>query len=226
MNHTLKLFYTMALVIVGCSAESVESQHQIDADTGQAKEEPEENTSTRAADYNLLFIGNSLTYYNDLPLLVQMEAAAKGISLDFKMIAKPGYAIVDHWSEGAVQKQIRTGEYDFVILQQGPSSQSDGYAMLVNDGRKYAELCMTYGSQLAYYMVWPSRRYYHTFDGVIRNYTAGARANGAILCPVGSVWKNHFDSTNDFSYYGPDEFHPSMLGSQVAAEVIVRSLFR
>ncbi len=74
-------------------------------------------------------------------------------------------------------------------------------------------------------MVWPSRMYYHTFDGVIKNYTAAAEANNAVLCPAGQVWKTHFDQTNDFSYYGADGFHPSLKGSQVAAKVIFESLF-
>lgn len=225
MNHALKFLYVLFLLTFGCNSEALGPQPVVEIDTGQVEEEPP-NPNPDAADYHLLFIGNSLTYYNDLPNLVKTNALEKGISLEVKMIAKPNYAIVDHWDDGEVQKQIKTGVYDFVILQQGPSSQSNGYAMLVNDGRKYAELCALHGSRLAYFMVWPSRRYYHTFDGVIRNYSAGARANNAILCPVGTVWKKYFDDTGDFSYYGPDEFHPSFLGSQVAADVIVNSLFK
>lgn len=224
MNHSLKLVYLIILLVFGCNNDTLRPQDAVEVNNGQVGgEEVDPNTST--SDYDILFVGNSLTYYNDLPNLVKTEAAERGISLGFQMIAKGNYAIVDHWSDGEVQKQVETGNYDFVIIQQGPSSQSDGYEMLVNDGRKYAELCVVNGSRLAYFMVWPSRRYYHTFDGVIRNYSAGARANNAILCPVGRVWKSHFDSTGDFSYYGPDEFHPSLQGSQVAAEVIVNSLF-
>ena len=68
-------------------------------------------------------------------------------------------------------------------------------------------------------MVWPSLKYYQTFDGVIKNHQDAASINNAILCPVGQVWKEYFDTTNSFDYYGPDGFHPSMKGSQVAADV-------
>jgi len=173
----------------------------------------------------LLFVGNSLTYVNDLPLLVEQVAGNRGIELVTTQLAKPNYAIVDHWADGQVQNLISTGNYDYVIIQQGPSSQSDGHHMLVNDGRLYRDLTHAHGAQLAYYMVWPSLLYYHTFPGVIANYTAGAEANDAILCPVGEVWKAHFDATGDFSYYDSDGFHPSLTGSRVAAEVIVDSLF-
>ncbi len=175
--------------------------------------------------FNVLFVGNSLTYSNNLPQLVSDYAATKGLTITTKTVAKGGYAIVDHWAEGRVQSLVRSNQYDFVIIQQGPSSQQDGYDMLVNDGAKYAQLCQDNNTQLAYYMVWPSIRYFHTFLGVIQNYTAGAEENNAILIPVGSAWKEYIDTTGDYSYYGPDGFHPSRKGSQKAAEVIVETLF-
>ena len=185
----------------------------------------QEKDSINEVEYSLLFVGNSLTYSNNLPKLVEKNARARGIIVKTKMLAYANYAIVDHWADGEVQELVKTKEYDFVIIQQGPSSQQNGYDMLVNSGRLYSDLCKANDAKLAYFMVWPSRAYYHTFDGVIANYTAGAKANDAILSPVGRVWKDHFDNTGDFSYYGPDQFHPSLKGSLVAAEVIVDSLF-
>lgn len=175
--------------------------------------------------YKLLFVGNSLTYSNNLPKLVKKYANSKGIKLKTVDISKPNYAIVDHWAKGKVQKLIKSKKYDFVILQQGPSSQVDGLEMLVNGGAPYAELTTANDAQLAYFMVWPSRRYYHTFPAVIHNYTQGAQANQAILLPVGAFWKKHIEANNDYSYYGSDGFHPSKAGSQKAAEIIVDKLF-
>ncbi len=175
--------------------------------------------------HSILFIGNSLTYTNDLPKLVKQYAEEKDIIIEIKMVAKPNYAIVDHWADGEVQQLITSKKYDYVIIQQGPSSQQDGYDMLVNNGADYANLCETNNTKLVYFMVWPSLNLYHTFDGVISNYSAAAEVNDAILCPVGQVWKEYFDTTQDFSYYGADGFHPSLKGSERAAQVIVHSLF-
>lgn len=175
-------------------------------------------------DYNILFIGNSLTYYNDLPFLVKKEAKKRNIKVETKIVAYPNYAIIDHWNEGKVQKLIKSKKYDYVIIQQGPSSQKDGYDMLVNDGKKYARLCKANNVKLAYFMVWPSITYYHTFNGVVTNYTSGATLNKAILCAVGKKWKEYIDTTNDFSFYGLDGFHPSLKGSKFAAKIIVESL--
>lgn len=176
-------------------------------------------------DYNILMVGNSLTYTNNLPLLVQQDAERIGISLNVDMLAKPNYAIVDHWAEENVQSLIRSRNYDYVIIQQGPSSQSDGLHMLVHDAKLYADLCQMHDSQLVYFMVWPAMSNYHTFNGVIANYTAGSQANNALLCPVGKEWKKYIDSTQDYSYYSFDQFHPSTKGSKVAASIIVRTLF-
>ena len=179
----------------------------------------------QGSDYNLLFIGNSLTYTNNLPELVKQKAKLKGISVGIKMIAKPNYGIVDHWAEGDVQSYIESEKFNYVIIQQGPSSQQEGRDMLIEGGKKYAELCNSNNAKLCYFMVWPSLTYYHTFEGVIKNHQDAAAINNAILCPVGDVWKTHFDTTNNFDYYGPDGFHPSLKGSQVAANVIVETLF-
>ncbi|HMC02316.1 MAG TPA: hypothetical protein VKN14_14850 [Flavobacteriaceae bacterium] len=177
------------------------------------------------SDFNILFVGNSLTYTNNLPELVKQIAQEKGITLGIKTIAKPNYAIVDHWAEGEVQKYIESKNFDYVIIQQGPSSQQEGRNMLIEGGKKYVELCATNNAKLCYFMVWPSLTYYHTFDGVIKNHEDAAIINNALLCPVGLIWKDHFDATNTFDYYGSDGFHPSLLGSQIAANVIVATLF-
>jgi hypothetical protein len=173
----------------------------------------------------ILFVGNSLTYTNSLPELVTSNAKGKGISVYTSQLAFPNYALEDHWNEGQLQNLIKTGGFNFVVVQQGPSSQSDGRAMLLLYGPKLAAECKKAGAQLAFFMVWPAKANLHTFNGVITNYRDAAVASQSILCPVGEVWKNHFETTDDFSYYGPDEFHPSLTGSEIAAKVIVNSLF-
>lgn len=172
-----------------------------------------------------MFIGNSLTYTNNLPKLIKDIAKKKGILLKTNMIAFPNYAILDHWNDGVVQQEIRSKKYDYVILQQGPSSQAFGKEILLEYGKKYSALCKENNAQLCYFMVWPSLTYYDTFDGVISNHKQAALANDAILLPVGEVWKLHFDKTKTFDYYDSDGFHPSLRGSKVAAQVIFNYLF-
>ena len=215
----IKRYYFFLLMMLGLFISCSTTDIVEDPDDGNDKEPVE-------ADYSLLFVGNSLTYTNNLPLLVKRLAEDRGLNIETRSLAYPNYAIVDHWADGQVQSLIKSKKYDFVIIQQGPSSQQEGHRMLVDSGADYAALCKENDAELAYYMVWPPISVFHRFDRVIANYTDAARKNNAILCPVGRVWKDYIDQTQDYSYYGFDDFHPSLKGSQVAAEVIINSLIR
>lgn len=173
---------------------------------------------------HVLFVGNSLTYYNDLPLKVVEAAARDGKQFVVEMLAFPNYALEDHWLIGRMQQMVCQGNFDYVVVQQGPSSQEDGRAMLLEYGALLKTLCDSRGSKLAFFMVWPAKQNYHTFPGVISNYSEAALTTNSILCPVGSIWKRYMDRSNDYSYYSSDNFHPSVLGSQVAADIIYSSL--
>lgn len=217
-----RIFCCLLVIVIfsGCLDKQLQNDFPDPAiREGEVDEELEDN------DYNILFIGNSLTYTNDMPDMIKVIGAEKGIDIGIKLVTKPNYAIVDHWAEGAAQNQIRRGIFDFVVMQQGPSSQPEGRDLLVEGGELYKPLCDEFEADLVFYMVWPSITYYHTFDGVIRSYEMAAESSDALLCPVGREWKSHFDATEDFSYYGPDGFHPSQKGSEVAAQVIFDSLF-
>ena len=186
----------------------------------------QQETNTNKTQLNILFIGNSLTYSNDLPQLVVKEGLKNKIKISTKMIALPNYSLEDHWNEGQVQELISSKKYDFVIIQQGPSSQSEGRKTLLEYGGKYSNLCKSNKAKLCFFMVWPSLDYYHTFNDVIKNYTEAATINKSILLPVGKVWKDYIDSSKAYNYYSSDRFHPSIKGRQVAAKVIVEHLLQ
>ena len=175
----------------------------------------------------ILFVGNSLTYTNNLPGLVKKRAKKLlGIKLRTDMIALPDYALSDHLAEGNIQKKINSGNYDFVIVQQGPSSRESGKRMLFESMEILTGICDRNGSRLCLFMVWPSLSDYANFDKVIQNHQMVSKTTGAILCPVGKVWKDHIDQSHDYGYYADDGFHPSLKGSLIAADVIVESLFK
>ena len=208
------ILFVFSLAIVSCNGQSELNKDQLIDD---------ELSNT---DYNILFVGNSLTYTNDLPKLVKEQASEKDLVIGVKMIAYGNYAIVDHWEDGDVQKEINSKKYQFVIIQQGPSSQAEGKQMLLEYGPMYKDICEENDAELAFFMVWPSRSYFHTFEDVIKNYTEAAESSEALLCPVGKAWKEYFDTTGTYDYYGLDGFHPSLKGSRKAAEVIVNTLFQ
>ena len=66
----------------------------------------------------LLFIGNSHTYYNDMPLMVRRRAEEAGYSCHVTMIAHGGWFLAQHAEEPDVRFNILYGDYDYVILQE------------------------------------------------------------------------------------------------------------
>ena len=66
----------------------------------------------------LLFIGNSHTYYNDMPLMAAKKARAAGYDCEVTMIAHGGWFLAQHVAEPDVRFDILFGNYDYVILQE------------------------------------------------------------------------------------------------------------
>jgi hypothetical protein len=73
--------------------------------------------------HRVLFIGNSLTSVNDLPGTVSAIARAAGDSLSVAGVVAMGLALIDHY-HGATEAlaAIRRGGWDYVVLQQRPTS--------------------------------------------------------------------------------------------------------
>lgn len=173
----------------------------------------------------LLFIGNSLTYTNDLPRLCVKDLEGKGLIAKAQTLAYPNYGLEDHWNDGKAEILIIDGGFDYVIIQQGPSSQEYGRTSLINYGGKLKQACEKGGAELVFFMVWPSKQYYHTFDGVIENYRNAAIVNGAKCAEVGVKWRAQVESKEDAGLYGLDGFHPSRKGSELAAAIITKTIF-
>ncbi|MDC1162462.1 SGNH/GDSL hydrolase family protein [Tenacibaculum sp.] len=159
-----------------------------------------------------------------MPKIIEHIAKQNGISIKTKSLCFPNYAIVDHLNKGKVQKLISKKKFDYVIIQQGPSSQAEGKSMLINDGKIIQTLCKKNNTLLGYFMVWPSKRYYHTFDKVIINHQLAAKINNALLFPVGKIWKDYSLNNKLENLYTYDNFHPSKSGSFLAALIIFHKI--
>lgn len=184
------------------------------------------NSNSSKKEISILFIGNSLTYFNNLPKLIKRSMNQEKVKLNIEMVAYPKYTLTDHWNGGRVQKIISDKKPSFVILQQGPSSSLDEKQTLIEIGKKFKQICNINNTKLCYFMVWPARKNYNDFDKVIINYSEAAEVNNAILLPVGKKWKNHFDLNNKFDYYSKDGYNPSLKGSRIAANIISNKLLK
>lgn len=168
----------------------------------------------------MLFVGNSLTYFNNLPELVKQIAACEKVEVSYRTLALPNYALEDHWNDKTVIEEINSGKYNFVIVQQGPSSQQEGRTLLLDYGLKLDSLCEKKKAQLAVFMVWPSKARSTDFQGVYESYKILAESSKSIFCPAGRAWQTLWKNDPAFELYGPDNFHPGLKGSLLSALVI------
>ncbi len=173
----------------------------------------------------VLFIGNSLTYVNNLPAIVGTMAEATGEQLAFRTVATGGFSLEDHWYDGDAVSAIRGAEWDVVVLQQGPSSLPQNQIHLREWSTSFAEEIQAVGGRPALYMVWPEEERLHALDHVSDAYSAAAEAVGGMLFPVGEAWRLGWEDDPELDFYGPDRFHPSELGSILAGFVIYQQLF-
>jgi hypothetical protein len=170
----------------------------------------------------LLFIGNSLTYANELPELVQTLAKAGGVDVTCKSVALPDYSLEDHWNKGEALRVIRAGGWSLVILQQGPSALPESQVLLREYTKRFDAEIKRAGARTALYMVWPSRSRSQDFDGVSRSYTNAAADVGGLLLPAGDAWRAAWKLDPALALYSADGLHPSREGTYLAALVIVQ----
>ena len=67
----------------------------------------------------LLFIGNSHTYYNAMPLMVQSNANKAGYNCDVTRFTESAWALGDHMEDPDVGTAILEGGYDYVMKHFG-----------------------------------------------------------------------------------------------------------
>lgn len=74
---------------------------------------------TRERPERVLFVGNSLIYRNDLPgQFAQLASAALGRPVEAEMLARGGAHISHHVAAGVVQRELATGRYSALVLQE------------------------------------------------------------------------------------------------------------
>ena len=67
----------------------------------------------------MLFIGNSLTYTNDLPGTLAAMALAAGDTIQTETVAAPNLALIDHVAgQTNAVDVIKSAHWDYVVLQQ------------------------------------------------------------------------------------------------------------
>ena len=173
----------------------------------------------------VLFVGNSLTYANDLPAVVRAIAAQAGDDLVVASATGPNLALVDHLN-GATDAvaRLRSGGWDYVVLQQGPTTVQMCRDSLIGWTRTFDSLARAAGAQPALLMTWPPAGEPELFDATRASFAEAARAVGGVFLPAGTAWRIALRADPRIGLYGADGFHPSVAGTYLTALVIYERL--
>lgn len=191
----------------------------------------------------VLFIGNSYTYENNLPLMVENMAASAGDQLIHDSNAIGGFTLSQHANNAVTQSKIAAEDWDYIVLQEQsqlpsfpvPSAFMDGFYFMNN----YIHLNSPC-AQILSFATWgyengdaancPQNNAVCTYQGMqdltTSRYLEASELFGAEMAPVGTVWSYIKNNHPEIDLYSPDGSHPSAYGTYLAACCFYTAVFR
>lgn len=191
----------------------------------------------------ILWIGNSYTYFNDVPAMVQNIGALNGVSVSPTRILKGGERLKGHLQNPQLHEQIKKGGWDFVVIQENSSLPAYSTKFVAEEVKPYAaeidSLVKAYTPEATtvYYMTWGHRNgnirqtdyplddnYEDMQARLVTSYTEMAFENNGLLAPVGRAWREIRRNHPEIDLYTEDNFHPSLAGSYLVANTIFATI--
>ncbi|MBL0173375.1 MAG: SGNH/GDSL hydrolase family protein [Gemmatimonadaceae bacterium] len=167
----------------------------------------------------VLFIGNSLTYSNNLPgMYIALARLAGNDSVQAAVVAFPDFALEDHWAEGTARRSLSQHKWEYVVMQQGSSALAASQVNLRTWATQFAAPIRAAGAVPVMFMVWPTADVLGNFPSVLKSYRDAASAIDGIFAPAGDAWTAHGDLA---ALYSGDGLHPSIRGTYTAALVLL-----
>ena len=201
---------------------------------------------TYAQSYDVLFIGNSYTYYNNLPEMISNIANDLGDTVNYDQNTPGGTSLYAHSQNQTTINKINQQNWDFVVLQDQSQRPSLSPSYVAASVYPYATQLVNLinsnyiCSEPVFYMTW-GRKYGDqtncqsyppvcTFLGMQErlrdSYLTMGLDNNASVSPVGIAFKNSISLDSTIDLYTSDNSHPSIYGSYLAACTFYSTIFK
>jgi hypothetical protein len=194
----------------------------------------------------VLFLGNSYTYVNDLPNLITQIALSKGDTLLTDENDVGGYTLQAHSTDATSLSKINSRPWDYVILQEQSQRPAFPQSQVAVEVYPFADSLNKYiknndsCTQTVFFMTWgrkngdatncasypPICTYEGMQTGLRYSYLLMGQTLNAVVSPVGIVWKRVRNEGDSIELYSADESHPSLAGSYLAACTFYATLFQ
>ncbi len=185
---------------------------------------------------DVLFVGNSHTYVNDLPALFRGLSEAGGFVVRTATSAPGGYALHQHVAYQPTLDSISGRQWDYVVLQEQSQIPAINWcrdSLMHPAARSLDALIAARGAQTAFYLTWgwrdggthtygghssPGfRDYFEMQDSVSVSYRMIADELAAVLVPVGEAWRNARLLNPSIDLWQDDECHATLKGTYLGA---------
>ena len=191
-------------------------------------------------EYNVLFIGNSFTYFNDMPTIVNKIASDAGVSIKMNtmMYATGAHTLLEDCDYNdslgrKIQDDLKVNQYTDIILQDKSNYPYNHYNEFCDgiEGMKNIIEKSQQNARISLYETWGYNSESLTkpipeMEALIRNNTklAARKFGGLNICYVGEAFTYIYENYSSYNLFGSDNKHPNYLGSYLAALVFVSSL--
>jgi hypothetical protein len=163
----------------------------------------------------VLFVGNSFTYYWNLPQVVQAMATSQGKPILTRQSTAGGASLEEHWkgAKGLKTKAlIEAGGWDYVVLQDHSQRPIDAPESFMEYGKKFGALARTHGAEPLYFTTWAYASNPLMQPALTEGYAGLAGAMQANLIPVGPLWALVRQVRPDLDLFFDDK-HPTAVGT-------------
>jgi hypothetical protein len=197
---------------------------------------PSRRATPAASFTRVLFVGNSYTYYNNLPeVFEQLARAGHRPDVEARMVTAGGATLRDLWQKGEALRALHGARWSHVVLQEqstlGIDYVLDGKPRVTSDeafrpwALRWAEEVAKAGATATFYLTWARRDTPDDQAALNRAYMRAAREGRAAVAPVGLAWARVRAQNPSLQLFDDDGSHPSPAGTYLAACALYASIF-
>jgi hypothetical protein len=175
---------------------------------------------------HVLWIGNSLIYYNDLPKMVAALAKAGGQrAIIYEQETPGGCTLEKHWNDGKAIKKLRSRKWDFVVLQEQSQRPLVDSGPMFEYATKFDTEIHKQGGKTLLYLPFPLAKAPKNQAKLTKLHEDLAAKLKARVVPVGPAWARVQAGNAPPSLFNDDGAHPNRTGSYLAACVFYAAIY-
>jgi len=172
----------------------------------------------------VLMIGNSLTYTNDLPGLLQQLSAGEYKPIVIDSVTSPMVSLRFHWNFTRARRTIANGHWDYVILQDFSRLPATNPERSIKYFSLFDEEIRRSGAKTILFENWTRKAYQDDYAPLLATYGKIREQTGAKIAPIGEVW-HKFRAEHPEIALLKDDRHPTAAGTYLAACVLYDVLY-